>query len=196
MGKTVHTDQSQYVSITEAAALLGVSRPSIYNLLRSGELPYNQLSKRIVRIRRADLLDIQSKMAHSPSAPKLSKTDLKDYITREEALKKYGIAKTKFHKAVSEAGLKSVRHGMTRKHICATAHKLGIAVKQAGTVCYIDKAGWDDRKLAPAVIEKNYLTADQAKKHYHIGASTFYDKINASNIEKVKRGNFMITFAA
>lgn len=227
MGKVVHNEQKQYLSIKEAAAFLGVSRPTIYARLQSGELPYNQVSSRTIRIPVIALISLQSEKPKPASTPKIKKDDLANYITRDEILKKYGIEKTKFHKVINANGIKSIRYGqkvlypkkqvhdlfyretypeikdwytsaelaaregISRKHICATAHKLGIAVKRAGTVCYIDKEGWDNRKLAPSVIEKNYMTADQAKKHYHIGGKTFYDAINASAIEKVKKGNYV-----
>ena len=85
----------------------------------------------------------------------------------------------------------SKREGIPRKHICATAHKLGIPVKRGGTVCYIAKADWDNRKLAPSILEKNYMTVDQAMKHYHIGGKTFYDAVNSNNIQKVRKGNYV-----
>ena len=48
MGKTKHTEPKQYLSITEAAEFLGVSRPTIYARINSGELPYNQVSSPLV----------------------------------------------------------------------------------------------------------------------------------------------------
>ena len=227
MGKIVHKEPKQYLSITEAAAFLGVSRPTIYSQMQSGELPYNQVGARTIRIPLPALVSLQAKQTVTPSKPKLSKHELAAYITRSEAMSKYKIEKTKFHSVLKANGIKAIRYGqkalypkkqihdlfyretypeikdwytseelaarehISRKHICATAHKLCIAVKRAGAVCYIDKNGWDNRKLAPAVIEKNFLTADQAKKRYHVGGKTFYDKINASTIEKVKKGNFV-----
>lgn len=227
MGTEKHNDKKEYLSITEAADFLGVSRPTIYSKLRSGELKYIQVSARTVRIPVEALTSIQSSSCTSTSRHKLTKESLKDFITREDALAEYSLEKSKFHKAVKAAGIKAVRYGqkalypkaelhrlffretfpqikewytseelavregISRKHICATAHKLGIPVKRAGTVCYIGKDAWDIRKLSPVILEKRYMTADQATRHYHIGRKTFYDKVNASGIEKVKKGNFV-----
>lgn len=227
MGKSSQIETKQYLSITEAAAFLGVSRPTIYARLQSGELPYNQISTRTIRIPASALRDFQATTEPKQNHQKLSAHDLRDYMTREEVLTKYSLSKSQFHREIQNRGIKAVRYGqkalylksqmkeiffkqtypdikdwytseelaaregITRKHICATAHKLGIAVKRAGSVCYIAKVAWDDRKLAPAIIERDYMTADQAKKHYHLGGKTFYDKINASDITKVKRGNFV-----
>lgn len=223
----VSINQKSYLSITEAATFLGVSRPTIYLRMQSGELPYNQISSRTIRIPVDALRNLQSSSSAPKAQSKIKKDDLRNYITRDEVLKLYQIEKSKFHKVVAKHGVGSIRYGqkvlypktqiheifhkeihpevsewytteelaareqITRKHICTIAHKLGIAVKRAGSVCYIDKKGWDQRKFAPAVLEKNYMTVDQAKKHYHIGGHHFYEAINASNIEKVKRGNFV-----
>lgn len=227
MGNAQHIDQKQYLSITEAAALLGVSRPTIYAKMDSGELPYNQISERIVRIPITALQAIQSQNGRRKTVEKIAKHDLGKYITLQDAIAKYGIRKSTFYNRTKAAGIEATkygikilypkdkiqdlfqpvarpdltnwytseelatREGISRKHICATAHKLGIKVVRAGSVCYIDKEGWDNRKLAPAIIERDYMTADQAKKYYHIGGNTFYCKINASTVTKVKKGNFV-----
>ncbi len=220
-------DKKQYLSITEAAAVLGVSRPTIYAKMDSGELPYNQISDRIIRIPISAIQAIQSQSSRRKTTLQIAKHDLPKYITIKEAISKYGIRKSTFYNKAKEAGIVAVkygikilypkdkiqelfqpvarpdvsnwytseelatREGISRKHICATAHKLGIKVVRAGSVCYIDKEGWDNRKLAPAVIERDYMTVDKAKQHYHIGGKTFYDKINASSVTKVKKGNFV-----
>ena len=227
MGNAQHIDKKQYLSITEAAAVLGVSRPTIYAKMDSGELPYNQISERIIRIPISAIQAIQSQSSRRKTTLHIAKHDLPKYITIKEAISKYGIRKSTFYNKTKEAGIVAVkygikilypkdkiqelfqpvarpdvsnwytseelatREGISRKHICATAHKLGIKVVRAGSACYIDKEGWDNRKLAPAIIERDYMTVDQAKQHYHIGGKTFYDKINASTVTKVKKGNFV-----
>ena len=227
MEKTKHTEPKQYLSITEAAEFLGVSRPTIYARLNSGELPYNQVSSRTIRIPLSALTSIQTTTHPTKKNQHLTAHDLRNYITREEVMQSYNIEKSKFHKVLQRNGIKAVRHGqkalylktqmhdlfyketfpdvkewytseelskregISRKHICATAHKLGIPVKRGGTVCYIAKADWDNRKLAPSILEKNYMTVDQAKKHYHIGGKTFYDAVNSNNIQKVRKGNYV-----
>ena len=73
MGKIVHKEPKQYLSITEAAAFLGVSRPTIYSQMQSGELPYNQVGARTIRIPLPALVSLQAKQTVTPSKPKLSK---------------------------------------------------------------------------------------------------------------------------
>ena len=217
----------QYLSITEAADFLGVSRPTIYARLRSGELPYNQVSERTIRIPISAITAIQISTHKTTKNQHLKVHDLRSYMTRAEVLKEYGVEKSKFHKVIQSKGISAVRHGqkalylksqmkelffketypdvkewytsaelairegISRRRICVIAHKLSIPVKRAGTVCYIGRDAWDNRKLAPVVIERDYMTVDQAKKHYHIGGKHFYDAINASQISKVRKGNYV-----
>lgn len=188
MGKAQHIDKKQYLSITEAAAVLGVSRPTIYAKMDSGELPYNQISERIIRIPISAIQAIQSQSSRRKTTLQIAKHDLPKYITINEAISKYGIKilypKDKIQELFQPVARPDVsnwytseelatREGISRKHIGATAHKLGIKVVRAGSVCYIDKEGWNNRKLAPAVIERDYMTVDKAKQHYHIGGKTF-----------------------
>lgn len=211
-------ESKEFLSISEAARVLGVCRPTIYRYIKCGSLTPVRKSEGVVRISREQLLRSEQRVESLPTL------DVSDYITKAEVLKEYGISETWFHRSIKEKGVKSVRvgvlsyypsaeierifhkkeeypdvkewytseelsriEGLSRKYICALAHKLAIPVKRAGAVCYISKEGWDDRRLAPAVIEKEYITADQAKERYHIGGKRFYDTINANNVTKVSR---------
>ena len=111
MGKTKHTEPKQYLSITEAAEYLGVSRPTIYARLNSGELPYNQVSSRTIRIPLSALTSIQATTHPTNKNQHLTAHDLRNYITREEVLQSYNIEKSKFHKVLQSNGIKAVRHG-------------------------------------------------------------------------------------
>lgn len=56
MVNSVNTVGSEYVTPTEAARILGVSRPTIYRMMEDGILPYTQVkgvNKR--KLRRADV---------------------------------------------------------------------------------------------------------------------------------------------
>src|SRR5712691_11186722 len=58
-----------YYSIAEVAALLGVSRVSVWRWIRSGRLPVSRLGHRTVRVKRDDLLQIVRPSRQSGSAP-------------------------------------------------------------------------------------------------------------------------------
>ena len=129
MEKTKHTEPKQYLSITEAAEFLGVSRPTIYARLNSGELPYNQVSSRTIRIPLSALTSIQSTTHPTKKNQHLTAHDLRNYITREEVLQSYNIEKSKFHKVLQSNGIKAVRHGQkalylkTQMHDCRVLHR-------------------------------------------------------------------------
>src|SRR5258708_3458020 len=62
-----------YYSIAEVAALLGVSRVSVWRWIRSGRLPVSRLGHRTVRVKRDDLLQIvRPSRKGSPSTPPLA----------------------------------------------------------------------------------------------------------------------------
>ena len=61
--------QRSYYSVSEAAALLGVSRVSVWRWISSGRLPVSRLGHRTVRIRRQDIEQImQSPPGNEPRA--------------------------------------------------------------------------------------------------------------------------------
>src|SRR5438067_12906818 len=54
-GPPAATGERDYYSISQAAALLGVSRVSIWRWIRAGHLPVARLGQRTIRIKRQDL---------------------------------------------------------------------------------------------------------------------------------------------
>lgn len=209
------------LSISEAAKFLGVSRPTIYAYIKEGKLSPIRKSSAVVRIPMEQLTSTEQKTDQLPSIDTtayLTKVEIiKKYKVsetwfhrriKEKGVKSVRIGAKCYYDAVTAHQIfhkedkfdttgwytsdeLALREGITKKHICTIARRLGIKTQRSTTTTYIDREGWDSRKLAPAVIENNYMTVDQAKQHYHIGGKTFYDSINASNIEKVKKGNYV-----
>src|SRR5262245_30556327 len=58
-----------YCSVAEAAALLGVSRVTIWRWVRAGRLPIWRLGHRTARIKRADLERLLTERARPAGAP-------------------------------------------------------------------------------------------------------------------------------
>ena len=219
-GKKEALRDKDFLSISEAAKLLGVSRPTIYKKIEQGQIKTIRVSARSVRIAREDLEALDSPVPDT----QLSSHDAKEYISRDEAIRIYDVSPQWFHKTVSKAGLKAVRYGResfypkdrirdlfyreqypdveewttseelakeygcTRKHICAQAREAGIPSIRKGSVCLISKTHWYNYKVNVQDLEKHYLTVEQAKKHYHIGQQTFYDKVNEAGLERRRQG--------
>lgn len=211
----------ELLSISAAARYLGVSRPTIYKYIEEGKLSPIRKSDAVIRIPIAQLQRSEDKTQQLPSADAtgymtkdevIRKYDISETWfhrrVREKGVKSVRMGAKSYYQATvmyqlfHKEDLKdignwytseelAIREGISRKHICATARKLGIKVVRGSRISYIDKEGWDNRKIAPAILERDYMTADQIKQHYHIGNKTLYDKINASAVTKVKKGNYV-----
>jgi excisionase family DNA binding protein len=60
LGSTGTADERLYYNVSQAAALLGVSRSTIWRCIQAGQLPVSRLGHRTVRIKREDLLQLMS----------------------------------------------------------------------------------------------------------------------------------------
>ena len=109
------------LSISEAALFLGVSRPTVYLRIRSGELSPIRVSSRTVRI------PIEQLKTDTLQKPQPSKGDFSSIISRDEALSRYEI---------TIQWLYRVRHSSQRtiwtdcfQQNCSTIRKNGILRK-------------------------------------------------------------------
>lgn len=208
-----------HLSITEAALYLGVSRPTIYARIREGELTPLRVSTRTLRIPIAQLTadtNLQPRPSNGDFSILISKEDALARYTISESwlyrrLRAEGIrprilkGKGYFpkkdldrlftpkpsHKPEDWYNADDLQKSekITRKHITAILRKKSIPSFRDGHTLLISKKEWDAARLLHGDIEKNYLTVDQAKKHYRIGQQTFYDKINAAGITGTRSGN-------
>jgi excisionase family DNA binding protein len=93
----------EFLSISSAAALLSISRPTIYKMIANGELKTIRISERIVRVKRADLEQIQPAIApiNTPIA-EINKTK-EEFIGVSEALQQFKISLTWFYRKIKTA---------------------------------------------------------------------------------------------
>jgi excisionase family DNA binding protein len=98
----------EFLSISSAAALLSISRPTIYKMIANGEIKAIHISERIVRIKRTDLGQIQFSIApiNTPIA-EISKTK-EEYIGVSEALQQFKISLTWFYRKIKTAEIQPV----------------------------------------------------------------------------------------
>ena len=91
----------EYLSLSNAAALLGISRPTIYKIIANGELKTIRISERIVRIKKSDLEQLQTKTL-APIKHSVTETNktIAEYITVEDALQQFKISLTWFYKKI------------------------------------------------------------------------------------------------
>lgn len=210
-----------HLSITEAARFLGVSRPTLYARINAGELTPLKVSSRTVRIPIEQLTadsHIQPQPIKGDWSVLISKAEvLQKYNISESWLvrrmKEEGFrpriikGKAFYPKKEVDRMFKPKpvynkedwynaedlmqSEGITRKYISAYVREKKIPVQRDGRLLLISKKEWDRSRLFHGDIEKNYLTVDQAKKHYHIGQQTFYDKVKAAGLEGTRTGVFV-----
>jgi len=96
----------EYLSLTNAAALLGISRPTIYKIITNGELKTIRVSERIVRVKKSDLEKLQSKVLApiKHTVAEINKT-VEEYISVEQALQQFNISSTWFYQKIKSKNI-------------------------------------------------------------------------------------------
>jgi excisionase family DNA binding protein len=100
------------LSLTDAAVLLGVSRSTLYKLLNDRGVELLRISKRTIRVKQSDLLNLYQNTA-VPIAPintpiaEISKAK-EEYIGVSEDLQQFKISTTWFYKKVRDKNIKPV----------------------------------------------------------------------------------------
>ena len=210
-----------HLSITEAAKFLGVSRPTIYTRIEQGELTPLRVSPRTVRIPIEQLkIDSHyiSKTGKQDYSELISKAEILEKYSISESWLIHRMKEEGFHSRIIKGKAfypkKEVermfkpkpvynkgdwynaedlmkKEGISRKYISYYVREKKIPVKRDGRLLFISKKSWDNSRLFRGDIEKNYLTVDQAKKHYHLGQQTFYEKVNAACIKGTRTGIYV-----
>jgi len=113
----------KYYSISEASRLLGVSRPTIYAHIKSGEILAVRISPRTIRIPAEGLTAKLVRYTPAPSSIKDIHRVIDKMITRDEALEKYDISQQWFYKKIKAAGIKAMRYGPKTYYPKAEVHR-------------------------------------------------------------------------
>lgn len=208
-----------FLSVTEAAAYMGVTRPSIYARIKSGEIVPVRFGTRSQRIP-IDQLTSNTKRTIQPN-----KGDFSSIISKDEALQRYEVSASWLLRKLKAEGIRPkiikgksyfpkkdldrifppkvsydpeiwytldeliASEGVTRKFITDKCWRKKIPTQRVGRTLLISKKEWNASHLFWGDIEENYMTVDQAKKHYRIGQTTFYDKVNANGVTGIRQGN-------
>jgi excisionase family DNA binding protein len=96
------------LSISSAAALLSISRPTIYKMIANGEIKAIRISERIIRIKRTDLEQIQPAVTIAPINTPITEINKikEEYIGISEALQQFNISPTWFYRKIKTAEIK------------------------------------------------------------------------------------------
>lgn len=86
------------LSLTDAAALLGISRPTLYKLLSDKSVELLRISQRTIRVKKSDLLNLYHETTVKPAPINTPIAEIsrikEDYITVSEALQLFKISNT------------------------------------------------------------------------------------------------------
>jgi excisionase family DNA binding protein len=96
------------LSLTDAAALLGISRPTLYKLLNERGVELLRISKRTIRVKKSDLLNLyqnQPQKSLPINTPITGINQKQEYITVAEALQLFKISNTYLYNKIKEKQL-------------------------------------------------------------------------------------------
>lgn len=110
-------EERPYISIAEAVTLFGVSRDTIYRLVRSGKIPAINLGERLTRISRTHIesmfpvVETTIKEKPTPKPANNYKFDSSDSYTIGEVSKVYGISDSTVYKAIRRMSIPICQKG-------------------------------------------------------------------------------------
>jgi excisionase family DNA binding protein len=159
----------EFLSISESAILLGISRPTIYKMLANGEIKSIRASERIVRIKRSDLENIKSSATSiNTIASNINKSQY-EQITVAEVIEKFNISTTYFYRKIKIADIKPTIIKGKAHYPLKPLQKI-FARKQ-----YVEIADW-------------YSVADIVKK-FKVRKEYVYEYTSEHKIPKKRVGN-------
>ena len=213
-------ENKQQISISDAARLLNVSRPTIYKLIDEGTLSPIRISARVIRIPREQL-------QHLIPESKTNSGQVPDkVISKDEALTRYGISETWLYRKTRVLGIRSTivggkayfpkkdldrlfppkscydrkrwitledlerTEGLSEKRILTIAAEHEITREKVGRLLLLSLPEWKKARELICKLSRYYMTREQATSHYHIGNIRFYDGVHGAGLTPVKSGHY------
>ena len=107
------TSNQDYMSIAEAASLLGVTRMTVYNLIYSNVLRASKITSRLTFVRRCDI-DAMLTNANYTKRLKHERKPITEFYTTKEIQEKFGVSEAWVFKLAKEKKIpKVLHHGKT-----------------------------------------------------------------------------------
>jgi excisionase family DNA binding protein len=206
-----------YLSITQAALYLGVSRPTVYKRIKKGDLTPLRVSSRAVRI---SVDQLRTEVKQKPLSPK---GDFSCIISKQEALARYDVTVQWLYRCLAAEGIKPMvingkayfpkndldrllppkvaynpndwydaydlmrSEGLTRKYISDFIRRKKVPSRRNGHSLLIARREWDNARTSRGILSSSYLTVESARKRYHISQKTFYDAIRENNLQCIRQ---------
>ena len=206
-----------YLSITQAALYLGVSRPTVYKRIKKGELTPLRVSSRAVRI---SVDQLKTEVKPKPLSPK---GDFSCIISKQEALARYDVTVQWLYRCLAAEGIKPMvingkayfpkndldrllppkvvynpnewydaydlmrSEGFTRKYISDYIRRKEVPCRRSGRSLLIARKEWDNARISRGTLSSSYLTVESARKRYHISQKTFYDAVRENDLQCIRQ---------
>lgn len=101
--------ENPYLSLTQAAKLLQISRTTLYQLIKKYDLPLRRLTARTIRVAQEDLYKIQYAEKAPQPMPATSTENRSILITREEVMETYQISNAWFFSQLKKHNIKATK---------------------------------------------------------------------------------------
>ncbi len=162
-------DDKPYLTPTQAAKVLGVSRATIYRYLASGELKSLQFSGKTL-IRRADIDQAFDNATDYRARPRETNAVITDFYTLKELEMLYAVGESWAHRLIKD-------------------NKIPKVLKQGKT--HVSKQHVDNyfakRAANPEITE--WYTATEIQQKYGLTLQSIYEYVKIKGIPKKKEGN-------
>ena len=100
-----------YLSIAEAAMLLGVSKQTAYNLAHTGKIKASRITNRLTFVSRKSIDDLLESNMPYEMLPTKEKKPIEDWYTLNEITERYGILRHQIRKIVNAESIAEKKDG-------------------------------------------------------------------------------------
>ncbi|MDR1181627.1 MAG: helix-turn-helix domain-containing protein [Bacteroidales bacterium] len=170
----IKTDLSerQYLSISEVARLMSVSRWTVYRYVVSGVIPCIRINKRVTRIKRSDL-DLLFENANPYEVlPAQERKPIADWYTLSEITEKYGIKYRRLRDIINSENIPEKRDG-----------KITLIAKNR-IDAYFKKQGYNETIMNLS----EWLVLQEVREQYNMTENAAYSFLSENNIPKKQQG--------
>lgn len=159
----------EYLSVQEAATLLGVSRHTVYRMLHRGDLKAIQLSHKLSIIKRSDIDSLFQNTETYKATPSVERAPITEFYTIAQIKERFGVKERHIYNSIK-------KHSIPKTLIRGKSH---VSKK------HIDKLFAN--RIEDSTITEWYSVEDLQAK-YHLTKVAIYTFVSENKIPKKKEG--------
>lgn len=108
---TVGLSDREYLSISEAATLLGWCKQSVYNYCHKGLIPAKRISQRTTLIRKKDIESLFDEVEPYEVLQTGERKPIDEWYTLDDITEKYGLLRHRIRKIINTEGITTKKNG-------------------------------------------------------------------------------------